>query len=58
MAGELKLHPFEITLVGSYDTPTDAREVAFHGDYALMTEYGHPGLIELDISDPTNPLFV
>ncbi len=58
VAGELKLHAFEITLVASYDTPTDAREVAVHGDYAFLTEYGHPGLIVFDISDPESPLFV
>ncbi|NIO27663.1 MAG: T9SS type A sorting domain-containing protein [Candidatus Latescibacteria bacterium] len=58
VAGEMKLHPFEITLVGSYDTPTIALEVAVQGDYAFLTESGHPGLIVFDISNPTNPLCV
>lgn len=54
-AGEIKLPPFELQLVGSCDTPTDAREVAIHGDYAFVAEWGHPALLVMDISDPTNP---
>lgn len=56
VAGELKLHPFEITLVGSYDTPENAVQVAVHGDYAFLTQYANQALIVLDISDPSNPL--
>jgi hypothetical protein len=54
VAGELKLHPFEITLVGNYNTPGYAYGVAISGDYAYVAD-GTSGLKVIDISDPTDP---
>jgi hypothetical protein len=53
-AGELKLHPFELTHVGSVITPGHAYGIAVAGDRAYVADaYGH--LQVYDISDPTNP---
>jgi hypothetical protein len=54
VAGELKLYPFELTLVGSYDTPSSATGVAITGDHICVADYGS-GLQVIDISDPTTP---
>ena len=54
VAGEVKLHPFELTLAGSYDTPGPAYGVTISGDYAYVAEGGSV-LGDIDIRDPTNP---
>jgi hypothetical protein len=54
-AGEINLHPFEMTLVGGCDTPGYAGCVAIAGDYAYVADYGS-GLQVVDISDPTSPI--
>jgi hypothetical protein len=53
-AGELSLPAFELILVGSLDTPGDARDVAVEGNYAYVADR-YSGLRIMDISDPTNP---
>ncbi len=54
VAGELKLYPFEYTLVGTYDTPGDAYDVAVSGNYAFVANDAF-GLHVIDISNPANP---
>jgi len=54
VAGEIKLHPFELTLAGSYDTPGYAFDIAICGDYAYVAD-GDYGLQVIDITDPTTP---
>ena len=56
IAGELKLHPFELTLAGDYNTPGAAYGVAVSGDYAYVADRSS-GLQVIDISDPTNPAY-
>jgi hypothetical protein len=56
VAGELRLHPFEPTLVGGCDTPGDAYGVAIAGDYAYVVEDG--GFRVIDISNSVNPTLV
>jgi hypothetical protein len=56
-AGEIKLHPFEMTIVGSYDTPLKACYMGLGGDYLYvgdMHEYAG-ALLVLNVSDPTSP---
>ena len=53
-AGELKLHPFEITLAGAYDTPGSGYGVALSGHYAFIAD-GVNGLLVIDVSDPEHP---
>jgi len=55
LAGELRLHPFDVSLVGSCDTPSYATGVALAGDYAYVADNAS-GLQVVDISDPTNPV--
>jgi hypothetical protein len=57
VAGEIKLHPFELTLAGSYDTPGYALGVAISGDYAYVADEAS-GLQVIDITDPTTPTLV
>jgi hypothetical protein len=57
LAGELKLHPFELTLAGSYDTPGEAYGVAVAGDYAYVADFETGGLQVIDITDPASPAF-
>ncbi len=52
--GELKLFPFEPTLVGTYDTPYEAHAVVVAGDLAFVADRSS-GLHVIDISDLTNP---
>jgi len=48
-----------IEFVGSYDNLTDAYDVDVIWPYAYICEYlSSSGLVILDISDPTNPVFV
>jgi hypothetical protein len=54
-AGELSLHPFELTLIGSIGTPGDTRDVTVVGNYAYTADR-YTGLRVIDISDPTNPV--
>ncbi len=49
-AGEIRLPPFELQLAGSCDTPTDARGIAIHGDYAFVAEWCHPALRKDEVS--------
>jgi hypothetical protein len=44
----------QLGLVGSYDTSSDAQDVAVSGDYAYVAVSGG-GLVVVNISDPTNP---
>ena len=53
-AGELKLPPFELSLLGAYDTPGLARGVAISGDLAFVADHAS-GLQVIDISDPETP---
>jgi hypothetical protein len=53
-AGELKLFPFVPALVGSYDTPGNARGVFVSGDHLFVADFGS-GLHVVDITDPTAP---
>jgi len=46
-----------ICAIGSYDTPGEARDVYVSGTYAYVAD-GHSGLQIIDVSDPSNPLFV
>jgi hypothetical protein len=54
-SGVLSLHPFELVLVGSIDSPGDARDVTVEGNYAFTADR-YPGLRVIDISDPANPV--
>ena len=59
LAGELRLPPFEVSLIGSYNTPGSAHAVAIAGNYAYVADGGAAGtggFQVLDISDPTNPV--
>jgi len=51
--GELKLFPFEPSLVGSYDTGSEVKRVTVEGDYAFVADID--GLKAIDISDPSAP---
>ena len=53
-SGQLKLHPFELTLAGNCDTPGEANSVVVSGDYAYVAD-GSSGIQVIDISDPTDP---
>jgi hypothetical protein len=58
-AQELKLPPFELTQVGSYDWDYDIDAVAVEGNYAFVTAHGANNRFRvLDMSDPTLPIFV
>ena len=54
LAGEISLHPLPM-LLGSTDTPGDAKSVAISGNRAYVAD-ASSGLRVLDITDPTNPL--
>jgi hypothetical protein len=54
ITGELKLHPFQPTLLGSYDTPGAAMDVALAGNYVYLAD-DWAGFQIYDISDPTSP---
>lgn len=55
VAGELKLPPFELQLVRSYEIPGEyTSSIAISGDYAYVMDKSE-GLHVVDISDPTNP---
>jgi len=54
VSGELKLPPFDLTLAGSCDTPSEPQHIALAGDYAYVADY-LSGLQVIDISDPTSP---
>ncbi len=56
IAGEIKLHPFTMSLVGSYATSSPAKCVAVSGNYAYVAD-GSSGLQVIDISDPTTPAY-
>jgi hypothetical protein len=56
VSGVLKLAPFALTMVGNYDTPNVAWDVAVSGNYAYVAD-GSSGLQVIDISDPTSPSF-
>ena len=49
--------PFSPTLTGTYDTSDRARGVFVSGNYAYVAD-GAPGLVIIEISDPTNPSLV
>jgi hypothetical protein len=54
--GELKLPPYEPTIVGTYNAGGAANGVTVSGDHVFVASaYG--GLDVLDISDPTNPAY-
>lgn len=55
--GELKLHPFVPSIVGSLDTPGYAWGIAIAGFHAYVAD-GATGLQVIDISDPENPVVV
>jgi hypothetical protein len=50
LTGTLVPYPFELTILGSYDTPGDARGVAIDGDLAVVAD-GSAGLRCIDITD-------
>ncbi|MGD8628514.1 MAG: hypothetical protein PVH52_05495, partial [bacterium] len=54
-AGDIRLHPFQFSLAGNYDTPGNASKVDISGDYAYVADYSSLQII--DISDPTIPVF-
>jgi hypothetical protein len=54
VTGELKLFPFQIALLGNYNTPGLAIGVTVSGDYAFIAD-GTYGLQVIDISNPTSP---
>ncbi|UCF04574.1 MAG: hypothetical protein JSV33_11655 [bacterium] len=58
VAGELKLPPFEVQLVGSVGTPANALFVAVHGDYAFVGLGDYPEFLVMDISNPESPVIV
>ncbi|MBN2184647.1 MAG: T9SS type A sorting domain-containing protein [Candidatus Krumholzibacteriota bacterium] len=53
-AGRLGMHPFELTLAGSFDTDGTAYDVALAGDYVFIADYTN-GVVVVDISDPADP---
>ncbi len=55
-AGELKLHPFAMTVVGVCDTFSSVQRVTVVADYAYVGAGGQ-GLMVVDISDPANPVY-
>ncbi len=55
--GELKLYPFIPSIIGNYDTPGSARDIAVEGDLAFVADMLN-GLQVIDISDPANPVLV
>jgi len=55
--GQLKLHPFAVSLSGSYDTPGSAYGVTVSGEHAFIADLGS-GLRVIDISDPASPVEV
>ncbi len=57
--GELKLFPFQPTVVGSYTTE-GAVSVLVDGDLAFLADVtaGNTGLVITNISDPTTPAFL
>jgi hypothetical protein len=57
LSGELKLPPFHLNQVGSFDTPGLANAVAVDGDHAFIADETY-GLQIIDISDPTTPLLL
>ncbi len=55
--GELKFFPFELSAVGSVDTPGACRDALFIGQYLYMAD-GYSGFQVVDVSDVSNPLIV
>jgi hypothetical protein len=54
---KVALYGGKAAIVGSADTPGDARAVFVSGNYAYVADFG-PGLQVIDVSDPTNPSIV
>lgn len=50
VSGELRLPPFELTSVGSCDTPGEACRVSAAGDMAFIAD-GPNGIVILDVTD-------
>jgi len=55
--GRLELAPFQMTSVGSYDTPVNPPDVRVTGDMAFVAD-GTGGLLIFDISNPASPVEV
>ncbi len=55
--GEVRLFPFEPSIVGSADTPSEATGIAIAGNHAYIAD-GGGGLQVVDITDPTAPVIV
>ncbi len=53
-AQELRLFPFGLTQVGSWNTTNRAEGVLVHGNLLLVSDF-NDGLLILDITDPTSP---
>ena len=53
--GDLRLRPFRMSVIGSYDTPHYSRDVTVSGDYAYVADVSG-GVQTIDISDPTSPV--
>lgn len=53
-AGELKLYPFQLSLVGECATAGAPHHVALAGDYAYVAD-GAGGLLVVSVIDPANP---
>ncbi len=53
-SGQLKLHPFSLELVGSYDTPSIAFRIEVRGPIAYIADE-YSGLVIIDVSDPAHP---
>jgi hypothetical protein len=54
-AGELKLPPFRLELLGGYDGPDRGEVVVIEGDYAYVAGWEQGGLRIVDVSDPASP---
>jgi len=57
VGGELKLHPFQLEIIGAAATSGLALKVVISGNYAYVAA-NEAGLLVVDISDPANPVVV
>src|SRR5438552_3250638 len=56
-AGKLQIFPFRPTLLGSYDTPGNAYDVALSGTVAYVAD-GLSGIRIVDVSNPASPILL
>jgi hypothetical protein len=56
-SGLLKLRPFTLSPVGTYDIAGDINDIKISGDIVLLAT-AHHGMHILDISDPVNPVLL